>query len=124
MTVNAIEENTEQSREHQFLVERGIDQDRDRIESLADLLVQQVLIGRKVRRKRSWSMAQIAVATSEIKSQIRALTWAIEQAGREADDPQWEDPIPCALKNLRYSDRLIKDTIGIVKRLKAQEVTS
>ena len=124
MTVNPIEENNEQSREHQFLVEPGIDQDRERIESLADLLVQQVQMGRRVRRKRSWSMAQITVETVEIKDQMRALIWAIEQAGRESDDPQWEDPIPSALKNLRYSDRLRRDTLEIVKRLKAQEVTS
>lgn len=91
-----------------------------RIEPLTKLLVHLIFSARKIPRKRSWSQSEKAIASVEIKEQIRALIWSIEQAGQEVDDPQWEDPIPRALKRLGYTDHLLKDTIGVVKRIKAR----
>ena len=97
---------------------RTLDAISDRIEPLTKLLVQQISWARKIPRKRSWSLSDKALASAEIKEQIRALIWSIEQAGQEVDDPQWEDPIPRALKRLGYTDDLLKYMLSVVKRIK------
>ena len=91
-----------------------------RIEPLTKLLTQQIFWARKIPRKRSWSQSTRAMALVEIKEQIRALIWSIEQAGQEVDDPQWEDTISYALKRLGYTDGLLKDMLSDVKRIKAE----
>ena len=125
MTVNAIEENTKQSREEEVRAYRAQSDAVSRLGTLTGIMYQHVAIIPRIKRKRKIRPSVKACQIGETMREIGVLLWAIEQAQREAEALGWKEPKPYhMITSLGLEGRDLAETLEIIEKAKAREETS
>ena len=125
MNVNAIEENTEQSREEEVRAYRAQSDAVSRLSTLTSIMYQHVAIIPRIKRKRKIRASIRAIQIGETIAEIGVLLWAIEQAQREAEDLGWKEPKPYHMFTcLGLEGRDLAETLEIIEKAKARRETS